>query len=177
MPADIATYAMSAATIAALNELVREHHACTLNDIHERARAAGVSLEGAAELVGNSPPMVLTAEHFACRQRQKNPVPWYDRCGALKAGGERCTRRRQETTLFCGTHVKGQPHGCVSTTGDAPAVRVTVSSEDVRGILHWFDDAGNVYSQEDVYANIPNPRIVARYTRDAATGVATIHSD
>lgn len=168
---------MSAATIAAVNELARQHNACTLNAIYERAISGGVSRELASELVGNSSPMVLTAEHFACRQRQKNPVPWYDRCGALKAGGGRCTRRRQETSLFCGTHVKGQPHGCVDATGDAPTARVTVSSEEVRGILHWFDEAGNVYSQEDVYANIPNPRVIARYTRDAATGVATIHAD
>jgi hypothetical protein len=153
------------AVVTALNLAAAEHQAEVLRCIHERLVGSGVSGEDAAQLVGNPPPVVFTEASLAKKTRQRNPVPWYDRCSALCAGGGRCTRRRQDGTLFCGTHAKGQPHGRVDSTPETDATRVSVFAEDVSGILQWLDDAGNVYSQEDIYANLPNPRVIARYTR------------
>ncbi len=165
----------TAAITAALNGTAAEHHTGVLRSIHQRLVAFGISSEQAAQLVGNPPPVVYTEAALARKTRQRNPVPWYDRCSALCAGGKRCTRRRQDSTLFCGTHAKGQPHGHVDSAPDSEATRVSVFAEDVRGILHWLDDAGNVYSQEDIYANVQNPRVIARYSR--VDGAVVIEHD
>ena len=46
------------------------------------------------------------------RKRVKNVVHLSDRCCAKRANGEQCTRRRKDTTTeYCGTHLKGTPHG------------------------------------------------------------------
>jgi hypothetical protein len=53
-------------------------------------------------------------DDFQKRKRVKNFVPVYDRCCAKRASNEQCTRRKKDGSEFCGTHVKGTPHGIVS---------------------------------------------------------------
>ena len=48
------------------------------------------------------------------RKRAKNIVPLADRCCALRAAGEQCSRRKKEPNDFCGTHIKGTPHGIIT---------------------------------------------------------------
>ena len=55
----------------------------------------------------------LTTEDFSKRKRVKNTVPIYERCCAKRANGEQCTRRKKPGVCFCGTHVKGTPHGVI----------------------------------------------------------------
>ena len=55
--------------------------------------------------------MEITHSDFLKRKRVKNTIPDRNRCNACKAGGEQCTRRRRENSLYCGTHLKGAPHG------------------------------------------------------------------
>ena len=54
-------------------------------------------------------PLCLTAEDFTKRKRVKNTVPIYERCCAKRANGEQCTRRRKDSEMYCGTHIKGTP--------------------------------------------------------------------
>ena len=56
--------------------------------------------------------LVLVKEDFMKRKRVKNIVNLSDRCCAKRANGEQCTRRRKDLNVeFCGTHLKGRPHG------------------------------------------------------------------
>ena len=45
------------------------------------------------------------------RKRVKNSVPFHERCKAKRANEAQCTRRRRDGSKFCGTHIKGTPHG------------------------------------------------------------------
>ena len=64
--------------------------------------------------VYESASIEFTDGDFTKRSRTKNIVPIEERCTALRANEERCTRRRKTGLDFCGTHEKGQPHGVCS---------------------------------------------------------------
>ena len=51
---------------------------------------------------------------FQKRKRVKNIVPFCDRCKAKRANNEQCSRRRKDGSDFCGTHIKGIPHGQIN---------------------------------------------------------------
>lgn len=51
-------------------------------------------------------------------KRIHNIVPENEKCGAVCSGGIRCSRRKQNGTLYCGTHIKGQPNGNVTVNND-----------------------------------------------------------
>ena len=55
--------------------------------------------------------LILNGSDFIKRKRVKNEVPLVNRCCALRANKEQCTRRRRKDSEFCGTHIKGSPHG------------------------------------------------------------------
>ena len=57
--------------------------------------------------------LTLSKDDFRKRKRTKNQVPQYERCTARRANGEQCTRRKKEGECFCGTHIKGTPHGTI----------------------------------------------------------------
>lgn len=110
----------------------------------------------------------ITKEDFQKRKRVKNQVPQYERCVAKKAEGEQCTRRKKDET-FCGTHVKGTPHGIISTENvenALPVTKVEVWVQEIKGIHCYIDASENVYYAEDIMARKPNPRIVAKYGID-----------
>lgn len=119
--------------------------------------------------LNNSVSLQLTKSDFTKRKRIKNVVPFYDRCCAYRANGERCTRRRKGELQFCGTHNKGQPHGVVSDK-DEPATtmvkKITVHQQDIRGIIYYIDDECNVYDPQDIMNGIKNPKIIAKYELD-----------
>jgi len=107
----------------------------------------------------------LAGDDFIKRVRTKNAVPVEERCIALRANDDRCTRRRKPDMEFCGTHEKGQPHGVVA---DKPSSDITytkreVWAEDFGGIIYYIDIGHNVYKTEDVMNNNTNPTIIARW--------------
>jgi len=111
---------------------------------------------------------VLTLEKsdFAKRTRVKNIVPLHERCTARRAeGGEQCTRKRRDDCLFCGTHVKGTPHGVIEDgQGDGGAqTQVEVVAKEIKGIIYYVDQNSNVYKTEDVVQNKTNPKVIAKY--------------
>ena len=106
-------------------------------------------------------------EDFQKRKRVKNFVPIYDRCCAKRAAGEQCTRRRKEGSEYCGTHMKGTPHGIMETS-DEPKVntqKVEVWAQDIQGIVYYIDKFNNVYDTADIIKNQVNPKIIAKYVK------------
>ena len=119
-----------------------------------------------------------TKEDFQKRKRIKNNVPLCDRCSALKAEGVRCTRRRKGQDLFCGTHLKGTPHGTVSATSETPAnlyKTIQIWSEEVGGIVCHLDDNGNVYDPQDIHQNMKNPKVIAKYKKDISGKITVLN--
>ena len=109
-------------------------------------------------------------EDFQKRKRVKNFVPIYDRCCAKRASDEQCTRRRKEGSEFCGTHMKGTPHGIVVEQSDDNAVnthKVEVWAQDIQGIMYYIDKFNNVYETSDIIKNQLNPKIIAKYIKNA----------
>ena len=128
----------------------------------------------------------FTTEDFSKRKRVKNAVPMYERCCALRANGEQCTRRRKGDSPFCGTHMKNQPYGVVSTDGSGESSataanmivgsgvgnvqqttekKITVVSKDIQGIIYFIDDNHNVYDPHDIHMGKTNPRIIAKWEK------------
>jgi hypothetical protein len=111
--------------------------------------------------------MSFNKEDFQKRKRVKNFVPIYDRCCAKRASNEQCTRRKKEGIEYCGTHMKGTPHGIMETT-DEPKVNTTkveVWVQDIQGIVYYIDKFNNVYDTADIIKNQVNPKIIAKYVK------------
>ena len=99
------------------------------------------------------------------RKRNKHQIPLNERCIAKKSGGEQCTRRKKCDSNFCGTHIKGTPHG-QTTDAVNNLKKVNVFAEDIDGIIYYIDNQNNVYNSEDVFKQIDNPRIISKYVKD-----------
>ena len=109
-------------------------------------------------------------EDFQKRKRVKNFVPIYDRCCAKRANDEQCTRRRKEGSEYCGTHLKGTPHGIVvdnnMTEPTSTTQKVEVWAQDIQGIIYYIDKNSNVYDTADIIKNQLNPKIIAKYVKN-----------
>jgi hypothetical protein len=113
----------------------------------------------------NYPSINIGKEDFAKRKRVKNTVPIFERCCAKRANGEQCTRRKKDEDMFCGTHVKGTPHGHMDeVVNDNVQKSVEVFVVEIKGVAYYVDTVGNIYSPEDVMANKDSPRIISKYS-------------
>jgi hypothetical protein len=112
--------------------------------------------------------LTLCKEDFVKRKRVKNVVPFYDRCIAKRSTNEQCTRRKKTECEFCGTHIKGTPHGLIDSTNDVkPSThKVEVWAQDIKGIVYYIDSAFNVYQTEDIIMNKTNPKIISKYVKN-----------
>jgi len=110
-------------------------------------------------------PLEFTKIDFQKRKRVKNIVPYHERCRALRANKQQCTRRRKnDSTCFCGTHIKGIPHGQIDEVTEQPThTKKVVRAQDIKGIIYYIDDDSNVYDPNDVMNNNVNPKIIAKY--------------
>jgi hypothetical protein len=116
--------------------------------------------------------LTLAKEDFTKRKRIKNSVHLADRCCAKRANGEQCTRRRKDdTTEYCGTHLKGTPHGICDANDDAKpqGKKVEVWAQDIQGIIYYIDNMHNVYQVEDILQNKINPKVIAKYIKTGET--------
>jgi len=111
--------------------------------------------------------LVLVKEDFLKRKRVKNIVHLSDRCCAKRASGEQCTRRKKTDCEYCGTHMKGTPHGiCDNDDDDKPVgQKVEVWAQEIQGIIYYIDKTFNVYQVEDIIANKMNPKVIAKYVK------------
>ena len=108
----------------------------------------------------------LNKEDFMKRKRVKSAVPVYERCCAKRASGEQCTRRKKDDCQYCGTHSKGTPHGMISDKEPTSTTnKVEVNAIDIKGIVYYLDNTGNVYDTEDIISNSKNPRVIAKYVK------------
>jgi hypothetical protein len=106
-------------------------------------------------------------EDFMKRKRVKNVVPFFDRCCAKRANDEQCTRRKKEGSEYCGTHMKGSPHGIMDLQSENKPnfQKIEVWAQDIQGIIYYIDKIGNVYQAEDIVVNKTNPKIIAKYLK------------
>ena len=113
--------------------------------------------------------LVLVKDDFMKRKRVKNTVNLFDRCCAKRANSEQCTRRKKNDYEYCGTHMKGTPHGIIENTGEEEIVtnqKVEVWAQDIQGIIYYIDANYNVYQTEDIFVNKSNPKIIAKYVKN-----------
>lgn len=110
----------------------------------------------------------LIKDDFMKRKRVKNVVHLSDRCCAKRASGEQCTRRKKTESEYCGTHIKGTPHGkCDLDEDDKPqGQKIEVWAQDIHGIIYYIDKTNNVYQAEDIMYGIVNPKVIAKYIKD-----------
>lgn len=100
------------------------------------------------------------------RKRVKNVVPLYERCNALRANSEQCTRKKRKGSNFCGTHMKGCPHGNIKTNKESDEnnkVQIQIWAQDIRGIIYYIDENNNVYEPNDIMKALENPRRIAHW--------------
>jgi len=117
------------------------------------------------QFIYNYQPLHLSDEDFKKRKRIKNNIPLEDRCCAYKANKQQCSRRKLDVNPFCGTHLKGQPHGIINEVKHEQNTTITVWNEDIGGILYYIDIDGKVYDPNDILSNKTNPKIIATYTK------------
>ena len=112
--------------------------------------------------------LAFSKEDFQKRKRVKNFVPIYDRCCAKRASNEQCTRRKKEGSEYCGTHLKGTPHGIIDSQNDEKNTthKIEVYAQDIQGIVYYIDKNSNVYQAEDIISNKINPKIIAKYVKN-----------
>jgi hypothetical protein len=106
-------------------------------------------------------------EDFQKRKRVKNFVPIFDRCCAKRASSEQCTRRKKEGCEYCGTHMKGTPHGLVENEENKQTTqKIEVWAQEILGNVYYIDKFGNVYQAEDIVNNKTNPKVIAKYVKN-----------
>lgn len=113
--------------------------------------------------LNSTKPMEITKEDFMKRKRTKNSVSLSERCIAKRANGEQCSRRKKSNCSYCGTHIKGVPHGVVNLNETNVVSHKEVWCEDIGGIIQYIDTDGNIYKHEEVMNNVVNPSIIGKY--------------
>jgi hypothetical protein len=111
--------------------------------------------------------LVFAKEDFAKRKRVKNVVPLFELCCAKRANSSQCTRRKRDGSDYCGTHMKGTPHGIIDKQDEKKdeTQKVEVWAQDILGIIYYIDKDGNVYQVEDIVSNKVNPKVIAKYVK------------
>ena len=156
---------MSSSVEAKINKKITHE----VNNFKEELKTVILSFENDSdkrmilETLNNLKFSGITSDDLKKRKRVKNVVPYFDRCLGKKSDGSQCTRRRKEGKELCGTHSKGIPYGKVNDNVET-VKKITVFAKEIRGIVYYIDEEGNVYDTEDVYQNKNNPKIIAKYS-------------
>jgi hypothetical protein len=161
-----------------INKTIEDYISEFKEDIKNKAKELNLEFDNNVEIKSNLSHLfqfiydyerlILTKEDFVKRKRVKNVVHLSDRCCAKRANNDQCTRRRKNAdTEFCGTHLKGTPHGiCVIDEDDVKkAKKVEVWAQDIQGIIYYIDNSMNVYHMEDIMQSKVNPKIIAKYIK------------
>lgn len=157
-----------------INKKVEAYLTAFKDNIRDKATNLGIKNEQTNHLlqyIYDYDRLCFGKDDFSKRKRVKNVVPFFDRCCAKRANGEQCTRRRKAIEdEYCGTHMKGTPHGVVDNsedgkTSDILTQKVEVWAQDIQGIIYYIDKNMNVYQAEDIVNNITNPKIIAKYVK------------
>lgn len=147
-----------------------ENYITTLKEnIREKSIELGMNDEKMNDLIQyiyNYERMTLNKDDFMKRKRVKNVVPYFERCCAKRASGEQCTRRKKEECEYCGTHMKGTPHGLVEDEENKQTMqKIELWAQEIMGIVYYLDKFGNVYQAEDIVNNKVNPKVICKYAK------------
>ena len=155
-----------------LNKKLENYITSFKDDIREKATQMGIlENNGSNELlqfIYDYNRLSFNKEDFMKRKRVKNFVPIFDRCCAKRATNEQCTRRKKEGNEYCGTHMKGTPHGIMDTQNEVKinTQKIEVWAQEIQGIIYYIDNCNNVYQAEDIVINKINPKIIAKYIKN-----------
>jgi isopropylmalate/homocitrate/citramalate synthase len=158
-----------------LNKKAETYITSFKDNIREKATQMGITknehVNQLIQYIYDYDRLSFNKEDFQKRKRVKNFVPIFDRCCAKRASNEQCTRRKKEGSEYCGTHMKGTPHGVMDNQGDVKTntQKVEVWAQDIQGIVYYIDKGNNVYQAEDIVGNKTNPKIIAKYLKVGET--------
>lgn len=154
-----------------INKKIETYFADFKDKIKERVTILGLShdtnIVNIIQYIYDYDNPVLIKEDFMKRKRVKNVVVLGDRCCAKRASGEQCTRRKKDACEYCGTHLKGTPHGICDANDILQPLgkKIEVWAQDIQGIIYYIDKSGNVYQTEDIMHGISNPKVIAKYVK------------
>lgn len=155
-----------------LNKKLESYITTFKDDIRDKFTQLGMSKNEQAnqliQFIYDYDRLSFGKEDFQKRKRVKNFVPMFDRCCAKRASNEQCTRRRKDDSEYCGTHLKGTPHGIVDNLNEPKNTtqKIEVQAQDIQGIIYYIDKNNNVYQAEDIISNKINPKIIAKYVKE-----------
>jgi hypothetical protein len=159
-----------------LNKKVESYITLFKDSIKEKATQMGVinneEVNQLIHYIYDYERLSFTKEDFMKRKRVKNFVPIFDRCCAKRATNEQCSRRKKEGFEYCGTHMKGTPHGIIDSQDNEVKVntqKIEVWAQEIKGIIYYIDKFNNVYQAEDIVVNKVNPKIIAKYIKNGDT--------
>ena len=160
-----------------LNKKTEDYTTEFKNKVREHVGVLGIShtnedINALLQYIYDYKRLEFGKDDLTRRKRVKNAVPFFERCCANRACGEQCTRRKKDEDAYCGTHMKGTPHGIMSSSTDEVKVsskQVEVWTQDIRGIIYYLDKNENVYQPEDIISNKHSPRVIAKYVRTGDT--------
>jgi hypothetical protein len=131
-----------------------------------------IKAENLLEFIYNYERLVIDKDDLTNRKRIKNVVPFFERCSSKRANNEQCSRRKKDGFDYCGTHIKGTPHGIMTMTNGTPdeptTQKLEVWAQDIQGIVYYLDKNGNVYQTEDIVSNSVTPKIIAKYVKSGS---------
>jgi len=154
-----------------LNKKVESYITSFKDNIREKATQIGLTkneqVNQLIQYIYDYERLSFVKEDFQKRKRVKNFVPVFDRCCAKRASNEQCTRRKKDDSEYCGTHMKGRPHGVIDNQEEAKVTtqKIEVWAQDIHGIVYYIDKNNNVYQAEDIVGNKINPKIIAKYVK------------
>jgi len=138
------------------------------NNIEFQTKDKSMNVSAFLRFLYDYEQLELTKEDFKRRKRITNIIPISERCIAKRASGDQCTRRKKNGHCYCGTHIKGSPHGIVETTDSNSncLTKIDIWVEEIKGIQFYLDNAGNVYDPKDIIESNPSPKILAKWSKD-----------
>ena len=155
-----------------LNKKVESYITTFKDSIREKTTQMGIAkneqVNQLLQYIYDYDRLSFNKEDFQKRKRVKNFVPIFDRCCAKRASNEQCTRRKKDGCEYCGTHLKGTPHGIVDSQDEPKNTtqKIEVFAQDIQGIIYYIDKNNNVYQAEDIISNKINPKIIAKYIKE-----------
>lgn len=163
---------MNSAVVKRLNDKNRHMFSEFGDDLTKMMMECGVPDEFRSKIkcfVANYQLGSFCDDDLKKRKRNTHVVVISDRCVAKRSNGEQCTRRHKEGSQYCGTHNKGQPHGKVDEMASNIDAKKEVRAEEIKGIVYYIDDDGNVYDTEQVHHNLENPAVIGKYLNGVLT--------
>jgi hypothetical protein len=155
-----------------LNKKLESYITVFKDNIKEKTTLLGISkneqVHQLLQYIYDYDRLLFNKDDFQKKKRVKNFVPIFDRCCAKRANCDQCTRRKKEESEYCGTHLKGTPHGIVDASNEPKNTtqKIEVYAQDIQGIIYYIDNKSNVYQAEDIVSNKMNPKIIAKYVKE-----------